>query len=127
MEISAPKADVLKTEMGQSSSPDVSAKNQKEDEPLKRYYEKVSRIIDSHKHFPDLEELKRGGLREATLKFTVFSGGLIDKVEVLKSSGLPLLDLLASKMIEDISSFPAFFEEMKQSYITFVVPVKYQP
>ena len=127
MEVSAPKAGVSKTETGQPSFPDVSAKGQNEDEPLKRYYEKISRIIDNRKRFPDLEELRLGGLREVTLKFTVFSGGLIDKVEVLKSSGVPLLDLLASKMIEDISSFPAFSEEMKQSYITFVVPVKYQP
>ena len=127
MEILAPKADVSKTEIGQFSSPDVSANDQKEDEPLKIYYEKISRIIDNRKRFPDLEELRLGGLCEVTLKFTVFSGGLIDKVEVLKSSGVPLLDLLASKMIKDISSFPAFSEEMKQSYITFVVPVKYQP
>ncbi|MEK6567287.1 MAG: TonB family protein, partial [Candidatus Omnitrophota bacterium] len=108
------------------SAPDK-AKDKNENEPLKRYYERISRIIDGHKRFPDLGELKRGGLREVTLKFTVFSGGLIDNVEVLKSSGVPFLDLLASKMIEDISSFPPFSAEMKQSYITFVVPVKYQP
>lgn len=105
----------------------ISVKDKEEDKPLKIYYDKISRIIDNRKRFPDLEELKRGGARDVTLKFTVFSGGLIDKVEVLKSSGVPLLDLLASRMIEDISSFPAFSGEMKQSYITFVVPIKYQP
>lgn len=127
IEPSAPKADVSKTEIGRLSSLDIAAQDPKVDAPLKRYYEKISRIIDNRKRFPELEELKRGGLREVTLKFTVFSGGLIDEVEVLKSSGVPLLDLLASKMIEDISSFPAFSGEMKQSYITFVVPIKYQP
>lgn len=127
IEPSAPKADVLKTEIGRLSSLDSAAQGPKVDAPLKRYYEKISRIIDNRKRFPDLEELKRGGLREVTLKFTVFSDGLIDEVEVLKSSGVPLLDLLASKMIEDISSFPAFSGEMKQPYITFVVPVTYQP
>lgn len=112
----------------------LSAKSQKKDDfseeknPIKRYYLQISKIIDSHKRFPSL--LKDPGQvepKEVRVRFIVFSNGAVGEVEVLKTSGLPLLDLITLKLIERLSPFPPFPKEITQPNIHFVVSIRYEP
>lgn len=99
-----------------------------EKDPVKRYYLQISKIIDSHKKFPDLlKDSQDAAPKELLVKIIVFSNGTVGKVEVIKASDLPLLDLIAAKMIENISPFPPFPKELKQPSITFVIPIRYEP
>jgi len=95
-------------------------------EPIKKYYLQVYKIIEQNKKLPDLETLLQGEPRELTLELTLFSTGRIHSVRVLKTSGSAFLDMLATKSIEGLSPFPAFPEEIEGSSITFVVPLRYE-
>lgn len=99
-----------------------------EKDPIKSYYLCISRIIESHKQPPDL--LNNSGdvqSKEVVLLFVVFSNGTVGNVEVVKTSGLPDLDINAAKLIKNLSPFPSFPEEIKQPSLSFMIPIRYEP
>jgi type IV pilus assembly protein PilQ len=105
----------------------VSKINKAEESPLKIYYQLISKIINEHKKFPDnLAKLRGFDRWQVTLEFNLSRDGKVNIVRVVRSSGAPALDRVASNLIESLSPFPRFPEEMKQPNITFVVTLKYE-
>lgn len=94
--------------------------------PIKKYYLQIHRIIEENKKLEGLENILQGEAKEVTLELVLFSTGRVHSVTVLKSSGVPFLDMLASKSIEDLSPFPPFPDDIDESSITFVVPIRYE-
>lgn len=97
------------------------------EDPVQRYYSQVVEIIDTYKCYSNsLKSSNSGEKKEVTLRFTIFSNGSVGKVEVLVSSGDPLLDSSAVKLVENLSLLPSFPEEINQRSIAFVVPIRYE-
>lgn len=97
----------------------------KKEDKIKNYYSQIMRIIQMNKKFPDQLSLEMP--REVIVKFTLFSNGAVDEVELFKSSRNPYLDSITVRLIKDLSPFPPFPKGIKRSRIAFVLPVGYEP
>lgn len=101
--------------------------SEEEKDPIKKYSLILNKIINEHKRFPDiLKDSRQNEPREVAIKFIVFSNGTVSDVGILKTSGLPLLDLITTELVEKLSPFPPFPEEIKQPSIIFLLTVRYE-
>jgi TonB family protein len=96
-------------------------------DPAQKYYNDISKLIESDKKFPDfIKEPRRGETQEVVVEFTVFSDGMITQVGVVRSSGNSFLDENAVKSIEAISPLPPFPSELKKTNVTFTTTIRYE-
>jgi protein TonB len=74
---------------------------------IREYAQGVSRFLDARKRYPPVA-LARGWHGVVTLELEVLRAGDLDFVEVLHSSGYPLLDSTAVSIAKSAQPFPAF-------------------
>ena len=74
---------------------------------IRRYADVVSGYLDARKRYPPAA-LARGWHGVVTLDLEVLREGVLDSVEVLHSSGYPLLDSTAVSIARSAQPFPAF-------------------
>ena len=74
---------------------------------IQRYADVVSGYLDARKRYPPAA-LARGWHGVVTLDLEVLREGILDSVEVLHSSGYPLLDSTAVSIARSAQPFPAF-------------------
>lgn len=70
--------------------------------------------------------LKRVLPKEVTVEFTVFFNGEVDKINIVKSSGLRQIDQSTVDLIQKLSPFPAFPEDLEIPSLTITLPVRYE-
>lgn len=74
-------------------------------DPLMAYFQRLKDLIRQHKRYP--EEAKRRG-QEGTVivKIKITETGKIEKVEILKSSGIPALDRETLRVLKSLGTLP---------------------
>lgn len=90
----------------------------------KNYFSELANWLNQHKNYPRrAKRNKQQGV--VSLEFTINNNGEVLSKSIKNSSGHPILDRAALKLLEAASPLPKFPDNMQQSRLTLVVPIDY--
>uniref|UniRef100_A0A7C3V4C7 Energy transducer TonB n=1 Tax=Desulfobacca acetoxidans TaxID=60893 RepID=A0A7C3V4C7_9BACT len=93
--------------------------------PLQAYLQQVRSLLEQKKHYPALARRQhQEGV--AVLRFTVAASGRIEAVQLLRSSGHPLLDQEAQETVQRVRSFPPFPPGLGRERLTIEIPLAFR-
>lgn len=90
-----------------------------------QYKYELSRLIDAHKKYPKRAQ-RRNQQGKATVRFVLMRNGEVKQVELLDSSGYPVLDKAAMRAIEAVSGKLPLPDEINRNSWRLEVPLTFE-
>lgn len=90
-----------------------------------QYKYELGRLIDAHKQYPKRAQ-RRNQQGKATVRFILMRDGAVRQVELLDSSGYPVLDKAAMRAIEAISGKLPLPDEIDRDRWRLEVPLTFE-
>lgn len=81
---------------------------------------RVLRLIENYKYYP-IREQRRGIEGRTTIGFLLYKNGHIEKLQVLRSSGVRALDEAALNAVKSVGIFPEFPDDILDDSLVFNV------